>query len=103
MLIRLARGCPCARRVMMIEEVSQLLRDAVATSRASPESVAFNHEIEPGTGRQNETAGGGIVCSVSAWFSPPGVRYGGIAESLCERTFSEHPLASPVYSVTCVR
>ena len=56
-LIRLARGCLCACRVMVIEEVSQSLRDAVAASRAPPESAAFNHEIELGTGCQNEPAG----------------------------------------------
>ena len=60
---------------MVIEEVSQSLRNAVAASRAPPESAAFNHEIEPGTGRQNEPAGGGIVCGVSGWLSPPGVGY----------------------------
>lgn len=60
---------------MVIEEVSQSLRDAVAASRAPPESAAFNHEIEPRTGRQNEPAGGGIVCGVSGWLSPPGVGY----------------------------
>lgn len=58
---------------MVIEEVSQSLRNAVAASRAPPESAAFNHEIEPGTGRQNEPAGGGIVCGVSGWLNPPGV------------------------------
>lgn len=46
-LIRLAYGCLCARRVMVIEEVSQSLRNAVTASRAPPESAAFNHEIEP--------------------------------------------------------
>ena len=40
-----------------------------------PESAAFDHEIEPVAGHQNEPAGDGIVCGVSGWCSPHGVRY----------------------------
>ena len=50
-LIRLAHSCLSARRAVGIEEVSQALRNAVATSRAPSESAAFNHEIEPDAGR----------------------------------------------------
>lgn len=75
MLIRLARDCLSARRTMGIDEVSQALRDAVAASRAPPESAAFNHEVEPVADRPNGQSGDGIVCGVSGWFSPHGVRY----------------------------
>lgn len=64
-LIRLARDCLSARRTMGIEEVSQALRDAVAASRAPPESAAFNHEVEPVADRPNGQSGDGIVCGVS--------------------------------------
>jgi len=74
-LVRLARDCLTARRTMGIEEVSQALRDAVAASRAPPESAAFNHEVEPVADRRNEQSGDGIVCGVSGWFGPHGVRY----------------------------
>ena len=74
-LIRLARDCLSARRTMGIEDVSHALRDAVAASRAPPESAAFNHEVELVADRQNEPSGDGIVCGVSGWFSPHGVRY----------------------------
>ena len=50
-LIRLASDCLWARQAMAIEEVSASLRDAVAASRAPPESAAFNHEIEPDADR----------------------------------------------------
>lgn len=74
-LVRLARDCLFARRAMGIEEVSYELRDAVAASRAASESAAFNHEVEPQFDRRNERTGDGIVCGVSGWFSPHGVRY----------------------------
>lgn len=45
-LIRLARDCLSSRRTMRIEDVSHALRDAVAASRAPPESAAFNYEVE---------------------------------------------------------
>lgn len=50
---------------MVIEEVSQALRDAVAASRAPSESAAFNHEIEPDANRENKLDGDGIVCGVA--------------------------------------
>ncbi|WP_342659372.1 hypothetical protein NPJ82_17930 (plasmid) [Sphingomonas sp. NY01] len=74
-MIRLARGCLCARRVMGIEEVSQALRDTVAASRASLESTAFDRELETGREQENQPAGDGIVCGVLGWFRPRGVRY----------------------------
>ena len=74
-LIRLIRNCLSARRAMAIDEVSESLRNAVAAYRAPPESVPFDHEIEPDADRQNDPAGDGIVCGVSRWFSPHGVRY----------------------------
>ncbi len=73
-LIRLARDCLSARRTMGIEDVSDTLRDAIAASQAPPESAAFNHEVEPVADRQNEQTGDGVVCGVSGWFSPHGVR-----------------------------
>ena len=64
-LIRLAGGCLSARRAVVIEEVSQALRDAVAASRAPSVSAAFNHEIEPDANRKNKPDGDGIVCGVA--------------------------------------
>ena len=74
-LIRLARACLSARRTMGIEDVPHTPRDAVAASPVSSESAAFNHEVDPAADRQNEHPGDGIVCGVSGWFSPHGVRY----------------------------
>lgn len=74
-LIRLAHDCLSARRAMGIEDVSHTLHDAVAASRAPNESAAFNHEAEPQADRRNERTGDGIVCGLSGWFSPHGVRY----------------------------
>jgi hypothetical protein len=74
-LISLAHDYLFARRTIAIEKVFQTLRDAVAASRAPPESVAFDHEIEPDVDRYSELGGYGIVCGVSEWFSSPGARY----------------------------
>ena len=74
-LIRLARDCLSARHTMGIEDVSHTLRDAVAASRAPLKSATFNYEVELVADRQNEQSGDGIVCGVSGWFSPHGVRY----------------------------
>ncbi len=74
-LIRLARDCLSARPTMEIEDVSHKPSDAVMTSRTPPQSAAFNHEVEPVADRQNEQSGDGIVCGISGWFSPHGVRY----------------------------
>lgn len=35
------------RQALLIDEVTQEMHDAVASSRAPPESRAFNHEIDP--------------------------------------------------------
>jgi hypothetical protein len=34
------------RRAMSLDEVTAEMRDAVAASKASPESAAFNHELD---------------------------------------------------------
>lgn len=74
-LIQLTRDCLSARRTTGSEDVSHMLRDAVAALRAPPESAAFNREVELADDRQNEQTGDGIVCGVWGWFSPHGVRY----------------------------
>ena len=64
-LIRLTYECLFARRAMASEKVLDALHDAVAASRAPPESAAFNHEIEPDDERGSEPAGDRLVRRVS--------------------------------------
>ena len=55
--------------------VSHASRCGLGLAGTTPESAAFNREVELADDRQNEQTGDGIVCGVSGWFSPHGVRY----------------------------